>query len=64
MKELGRRQRGERALLAALKSELADLEHLLESVSTEWGYEDSVYRFYHQSFKVYRVQQSTLQLSR
>ena len=39
-------------LLAAIKARLPELERLLEEVSSHWGYEDPVYRFYYQSFKV------------
>jgi hypothetical protein len=34
-------------------------EHLEFQTSDHWGYEDRVYRFYHQSFKVYDLQRST-----
>lgn len=46
-------------LLANLKAALPELEKLLERASSHWDYEDAVYRFYHQSFKVYRVQETT-----
>lgn len=48
------------ALLAALKRDAAELESLLARASSHWGYEDPVYRFYYQSFKVYRLQDETL----
>lgn len=53
--------RGERdaELLANIRAHLPQLERLLEEVSSHWGYEDPVYRFYHQSFKVYAVQRQT-----
>ena len=35
------------------------LEELLKKSSDHWGFEDPVYRFYHQSFKVYYVQERT-----
>jgi hypothetical protein len=35
------------------------LEKLLASCNDHWGYEDPIYRFYHQSFKVFIVQEST-----
>ena len=41
------------ALVANLKSALPELEQLLAKCSDHWGYEDPIYRFYHQSFKVY-----------
>lgn len=46
-------------LLANAKARLPELEEQLARVSSHWGYEDAVYRFYHQSWKVYRVQGST-----
>ena len=47
------------ALLANLKSSLPALQRLLAECSDHWGYEDGIYRFYHQSFKVYGLQDST-----
>jgi hypothetical protein len=44
-----------------LKASLATLERLFE-VYGRWEYEDGVYRFYHQSFKVYRLQNATLEI--
>ena len=46
-------------LLANIKANLSVLETLLEEISSHWGYEDSIYRFYHQSFKVYGLQNKT-----
>lgn len=46
-------------MLANLRAALPKLKTLLERCSGDWGYEDAVYRFYHQSFKVYRLQQTT-----
>ena len=45
----------EKRLLANIKTKLPELETLLEEVSSHWVYEDSVYRFYHHSFKVYLI---------
>lgn len=36
-----------------------ELASLLEEVSGKWGYDDPIYRFYSQSFKVYRLQDTT-----
>jgi Uma2 family endonuclease len=47
------------ALFAQLKAALPELEKLLHECSAEWGYEDPVYRFYHQSFKVYALGRMT-----
>src|SRR5438876_9969678 len=45
-----------------IKAALIDLEALLEECDGDWVYEDYVYRFYHQSFKVYLLQESTLRI--
>jgi len=49
-------------LLNNLRAQLPALEELLERCSGHWGYEDPVYRFYHQSFKVYNLQRQTLEI--
>jgi len=49
-------------LLARIKENLPELEAMLEKVSGHWCYEDMIYRFYHQSFKVYWVQAQTLEI--
>ena len=60
MRELRPRIEAEGALLLkAMKDRLPQLKALLAEVSGHWGYEDTIYRFYHQSFKVYRVQETT-----
>jgi len=46
-------------LLHNIHQNLPQLEVLLAQVEDHWGIEDSFYRFYHQSFKVYQLQQST-----
>ena len=46
-------------LLSNIKSQLPKLEELLSQSESHWGIEDGFYRFYHQSFKVYHVQQAT-----
>lgn len=46
-------------LLKSIKANMAHLDRLLESISGHWTYEDYVYRFYHQSFKVYHLQHAT-----
>ena len=52
----------ENQLLANIKARLPELERLLEEVSSHWGYEDPVYRFYHQSYKVYGLQHTTVRI--
>jgi hypothetical protein len=49
-------------LFANLKASLPALRKLLKEHSDHWGYEDPVYRFYHQSFKVYWLQQATTKI--
>jgi len=45
------------ALLGRIKQRLPELEELLAQIEDHWGEEDGVYRFYHQSFKVFRLQE-------
>jgi hypothetical protein len=54
----------EGALLLSLRRDRQELEKLLAECSGHWGYEDPVYRFYHQSFKVYGLQQQTRSIVR
>ena len=49
----------EARLLEAIKAKLPKLEAILAQTEDPWGYEDGVYRFYHQSFKVYGLQRLT-----
>jgi len=49
----------EMELLAQIGANMPALEELLAKCSDHWGYEDPIYRFYHQSFKVYWLQQQT-----
>jgi hypothetical protein len=50
------------ALFANLKAWKKNLNSLLMKCSGEWTYFDPVYRFYHQSFKVFGLQSATLEL--
>ena len=52
----------EEALLRNLCSRQAELTALLENCSSHWGFEDPIYRFYHQSFKVYSLQGETARI--
>jgi hypothetical protein len=45
--------------LQRLKKALPELEKLLKEVNDHWNYEDGIYRFYHQSFKVFSLQSLT-----
>jgi hypothetical protein len=47
-------------LLGNIKANLPALEATLEKFNGHWGYEDTVYRFYHQSFKVFYFQTDVL----
>ena len=51
-----------KSLLSNLKSSFPALSGLLEECSSHWDFEDPVYRFYHQSYKAYDVQHSTLKI--
>lgn len=46
-------------LLQRAKARLPQLKLLLEDASSHWGYEDHIYRLYHQSLKVYGIQGQT-----
>jgi hypothetical protein len=52
----------ERSLLGAIQRGLPQLLALLDEASGHWQYEDGLYRLYHQSFKVYGLQDSTLRV--
>ena len=49
-------------LLANLKAIIHTMEKLLDRVCDHWEMEDSIYRFYHQSFKVYHIQSYTVEI--
>jgi hypothetical protein len=49
-------------LLQNIKDNMPELEELLERVSSHWGYEDPIYRFYYHSFKVYHLQADTQEI--
>jgi hypothetical protein len=48
-----------RALVTSLRTHRDEIAAMLERCSSHWGYEDPVYRFYHQSWKVYHLQSQT-----
>jgi hypothetical protein len=56
------KQQEEVQLLKSIGAHLEELERLLEKCSGNWGYEDPVYRFYHQSCKVFYVQERTQEI--
>ena len=47
------------ALLGRIRELLPQIEELLAEIADHWGEEDGIYRFYHQSFKVFGLQQIT-----
>jgi len=49
-------------LLSNIKQQLPKLEELMAHCESESGIEEGFYRFYHQSFKVYPLQQTTLEI--
>jgi hypothetical protein len=55
---LDKRLEKDRGLLEAIKANLAELDRLLQLFA--FDDEDGIYRFYHQSFKVYSLQYCTI----
>ncbi len=51
-----------RELVGNLNASAGALRQLRRECSDHWGYEDPVYRFYHQSFKVYARQATTTRI--
>jgi len=49
-------------LLTALKEKMPVLEDLLARMQDCWVGEDGIYRFYHGSYKLYRLQEATLEI--
>ncbi|MEQ1912228.1 MAG: hypothetical protein ABMA15_25635 [Vicinamibacterales bacterium] len=49
----------EAEMLQNLRAQREGLTALLASCSDHWGFEDPVYRYYHQSYKVYALQHQT-----
>lgn len=52
-------RKAEVVLLKNLAFYRAELTVLLEDCTSHWGFEDPIYRFYHQSFKVFGLQERT-----
>lgn len=52
----------EKVLLDNIFSKLEEAKQLLEEVNGEWKGEDGVYRFYHNSFKVFYVNETTTKI--
>ena len=49
-------------LLKNLVKKMPVLEKLLIKCGSHWGYENPLYRFYHQSYKVYNLQAQTMEI--
>jgi hypothetical protein len=45
-----------------IKKNLPELKELFAKINDHWAYEDLMYRYYHQSFKVYWIQEYTKQI--
>jgi hypothetical protein len=58
------RREEEVKLLSNISDALPRLEQMWQQANSHWGYEDPVYRFYHQSFKVYCLQEDTAQIAK
>lgn len=56
------RQKEEARLLESIRASLPQLDELLAEVNDRWCYEDGVYRFYHESMKVFYLQETTLKI--
>ena len=56
------REQAEQDLLRVLQGRVNELKSVFEASSNHWGFEDPVYRFYHQSFKVYWLQECTREI--
>lgn len=56
------RKRKEKILFTNIKDRISELRKLLEEVCGHWTLDDGIYRFYHQSFKVYYLQKPTLRI--
>jgi len=49
-------------LLTNIQNRLSDLDNLWDDINSHWNYEDSIYRFYHYSAKVYYIQNLTIKI--
>ena len=58
----GERDELEQELRTNLQARRADLAQLWQEMNGRWAFEDGVYRFYHQSFKVFGLQDHTTRI--
>jgi len=49
----------EKKIIANIAEQFPQFEQLLKQANDKWVYEDFVYRFYHQSMKVFYLQETT-----
>jgi hypothetical protein len=56
------RREEETKLLKNIAAHLDTLASLLKRCTDHWGYEDPIYRFYHQSIKVFALQECTQEI--
>lgn len=56
---MNKRLQMDNILLNNIKDKLPELEDLMKEMNSHWVYEDSIYRFYYHSFKVYVLQEQT-----
>jgi hypothetical protein len=52
----------EKKIIARIADQLPELDTLLEQANNKWAYEETVYRFYHQSLKVFYIQELTARI--
>ncbi len=52
-------KRLERILLQNIRQHAPELRRVLDEANDEWVYEDGMYRYYHQSWKVFDLQSAT-----
>jgi hypothetical protein len=60
---LEEKKRLEGILLLKMGQQALELRRVLEDVNGEWCYEDRLYRYYHQSFKVFDLQAATREMA-
>ncbi|HUY34444.1 MAG TPA: hypothetical protein VMV69_16985 [Pirellulales bacterium] len=59
---MNQKKEEEAKLLVRIAEALPRLEELRKGCNSHWGYEDPIYRFYHQSLKVFGLQEQTAEI--